>query len=256
MSKFAGSAIAQGQYVGRIDRWSQWRPTSKKPVWLLLSGATDPPKQIGISKSRTRDAQGDRNGAFLAGVTRDLVNMEDVVGEMLFNTVKDLYLTKDEALQHITRVFEKCTDEKDEFKPMLYYTGHGEIGTGNWCFSDGAISIQEIFDMVPGGCYYPMIFSDTCYSGHWANFCLEKGISGFHCLAARPEYSTAFDTKGVYVLHSLINLKSKLLCLHYRGVQLEGGYCAKATHYYKRFVIIFKKAVELARALSRGTQRE
>ena len=91
---------------------------------------------------------------------------------------------------------------------MLYYTGHGEIGTGNWCFADGTISIQEIFDKVPGGCFYPMIFSDACYSGHWANFCLGKGISGFHCLAACPEYSAAVDTKGVYFFHALIIRKN------------------------------------------------
>ena len=166
MSTFAGSAIAQGPLVGRIDRWSEWRPTDKEPLWLLLSGATDPPGDIGISKRRTRDAQGDRNGAFLAGVTRDLVNMEDVVGTKLFNTVKDLYLTKDAALRHITKLFEICNQRHVKAHPMLYYTGHGEIGTGNWCFADGKISIQEIFDMVPEGFCYPMIFSDACYSGH------------------------------------------------------------------------------------------
>ena len=68
MTTFAGSAIAQGPCVGRIDRWSEWNPTSREPLWLLLSGATDPPNEIGISKRRTRDAQGDRNGVFLAGV--------------------------------------------------------------------------------------------------------------------------------------------------------------------------------------------
>ena len=87
MSNFAGSAIAQGPFVGRIDCWSEWRPTSEEPLWLLLSGATDPPKEIGISKRRTRDAQGDRNGTFIAGVTRDLVNMEDVVEQLCFNHV-------------------------------------------------------------------------------------------------------------------------------------------------------------------------
>ena len=56
MSQFAGSTIAQGPCVGRIDFWSQWRPTSEEPLRLLLSGATDPPKEIGISKRRTRDA--------------------------------------------------------------------------------------------------------------------------------------------------------------------------------------------------------
>lgn len=80
----AGSAIKQGPNVGRIDRWSEWRPTPVEPLWLLLSGATDPPKGIGISKRRTRDVLGDRSGAFLAGVTRDLVNVEDVVGAKLF----------------------------------------------------------------------------------------------------------------------------------------------------------------------------
>ena len=95
MPLFAGSAIAQGPYVGRIDCWSEWKPTSEEPLWLLLSGATDPPKEIKISKRRARDVRGDGNGAFLAGVSRDLVNMEDVVGTKLFNTVKYFYLPKD-----------------------------------------------------------------------------------------------------------------------------------------------------------------
>ena len=80
---------------------------------------------------------------------------------------------------------------------MLYYTGHGEKGTGNWCFKDGKISIKTILDILPEGTLPPMIFSDTCYSGHWANFCLEKNIVGFHCLAACPEYSKAVDTGGL-----------------------------------------------------------
>ena len=137
---------------------------------------------------RTKMAQ------FLKGVTYDLLNMEKAVGSKLFNTVKDLYLTKSEALAKIGNIFEACKSKK--FKPLLYYTGHGEIGTGNWCFHDGTISIQEIFDMLPGGVYYPMIFSDACYSGHWANFCINKGMPGFDCLAACPEYKKAFDTAG------------------------------------------------------------
>ena len=86
MSTLAGSAIAQGVHVGRIDQWSLWRPTDKEPLWLLLSGATDPPRDIGISKRRTRDAQGDRSGTFLAGVILDLGNMEKAVGTKLFRS--------------------------------------------------------------------------------------------------------------------------------------------------------------------------
>jgi len=195
MSNFAGSAIAQGPNVGRIDRWLEWKPTSIKPRWLLLSGASDPPGGINISDRRSRDAPGVRSGTFLSGVTHDLANMEAAVGINLFNTVKDLYLTKSSAFCQIQRLFDIC--KRDGVQPILYYTGHGEIGTGNWCFADGTISIQEILDMLPEETYNPMIFSDACYSGHWSNFCLEKNIAGFQCLAACPEYSKAIDTKGV-----------------------------------------------------------
>ena len=193
----AGSAIAQGPDVGRLDRWSEWKPTSIETKWLLLSGASNPPRDITISDRRTRDTPGTRGGTFLSGVAHDLANMEEEVGIYLFNTVKDLYLTKSTACDHIRSLFKAC--RRDRVKPILYYTGHGEIGTGNWCFSDGTISIQEILDMLgTGGIYYPMIFSDACYSGHWANFCLQrKSFPGFHCLAACPEYSKAIDTKGL-----------------------------------------------------------
>ena len=60
--------------------------------------------------------------------------------------------------------------------------------------------LTNMQDTVPGGCCYPMIFSHACYSGHWANFCVRKGIGGFHCVAACPEYSAAFDTKNEKIM--------------------------------------------------------
>ena len=166
----------------------------------MLSGATNPPKGIEISKRRPRDAPGDANGAFLSGVSRDLVNMQELISAELYNIVQDLYLTKSKALEHISKLFAICKDEKAH--PMLYYTGHGEIGTGNWCFADGKISINEILKQLPEDCFYPMIFSDACYSGHWANFCLNKKIEGFECLSACPDYSTAFDTGGALIIYN------------------------------------------------------
>ncbi|KAJ7389049.1 hypothetical protein OS493_033908 [Desmophyllum pertusum] len=124
----AGSSIAQGPNVGRIDRWSQWNPTPDEPLWLLLAGATDPPRNINISERRTRDVPGVKSGTFLSGITRDLVNMEDAVGNKLSNTVRDLRLTKSAAFVHITELFDSCLN--NNCKPMLFYTGHGEIGTG------------------------------------------------------------------------------------------------------------------------------
>ena len=193
---YAGSAIKQGRYVGRVDCWSDWNPIGNrvKPRWLLLSGASDPPETTVISKRRPRSALGDKSGAFLDGLTHDLTNMEKAVRPWLHNTVRALDLTKSDAINKIRKLFDDC--KQNGAKPMLYYTGHGEVGTGNWCFHDGTISIQEILDMVPEGERYPMIFSDACYSGHWANFCLNKKIKGFRCLAACPDYSAAIDTKG------------------------------------------------------------
>ena len=40
--------------------------------------------------------------------------------------------------KRLKKFFEWC--KKNEYKPALYYTGHGEVGTGDWCFSDGTVS--------------------------------------------------------------------------------------------------------------------
>ena len=111
-----------------------------------MAGATDPPCET--STRRTRNAE--RGGSFLRGVTNDLATMEasEVVKKSLHNAVRDYYLEKDEARTKIKKFFSIC--KRDECKPILYNTGHGQTGTGNWCFSDGTLSIQEIEEDVPG----------------------------------------------------------------------------------------------------------
>ena len=56
---------------------------------------------------------------------------------------------------------------------VLIYLGHSEEGTGNWCFKDGTISFQEIFDLYrrhhPGKLL--SIIPDCCYSGNWVREC-------------------------------------------------------------------------------------
>ena len=51
--------------------------------------------------------------------------------------------------------------------------GHSERGTGNWCFTDGTISFQEIFNLYRKYCAGKLlsITSDCCYSGHWVREC-------------------------------------------------------------------------------------
>ena len=198
----AGSAIAQN--AGLISTLETWMPKriislepGLNPKWLLLAGANNPPKDVSISDRRTRGAVGDKNGTFLGGVTKDLANMEDAIGSKLYNTIKDLYMTKGDALNHISKFFKHC--QAGRFKPMMYYTGHGQVGTGNWCFNDGTISVDEILGLIPNGpgWSYPTFFCDTCYSGNWANLCLTKLLPDLHCLSACPEYTTAIDNPGM-----------------------------------------------------------
>jgi len=156
-----------------------------------------PPSDINISNTRKRDDRGDKNGSFLHGITRDLVNMEEKIlkeGGTFDNSIKNLYLKKSSALREIKDHFNRC--KKKGQKPAVYYTGHGEIGSGNWCFHDGKITIQEIADLLPGKLKFPVLVTDCCYSGHWANYCLGLKKKGFDCFAACPEYLQAIDIQG------------------------------------------------------------
>ena len=197
---FAGSAIKQN--VGDLTKWDQWKPSNNHNFgWILIAGATNPPNYISTSQRRSKD---DKGGAFLFGTKYDMQIMEDFVKKEelgnLHNTLRILDMEKQEVIKRIRKFFDWCN--VNEYKPVIYYTGHGEVGTGDWCFSDGTLSIKEIEDLLPGGTYFPLIIADCCYSGHWANYCLERNeseekqkqrIIKFHCLSACPEYSTAKD---------------------------------------------------------------
>ena len=43
---------------------------------------------------------------------------------------------------------------------MYCYKGHGQAGTGNWCFKDGTLNIKDIERLVGG--QYPLIIADCC----------------------------------------------------------------------------------------------
>ena len=58
METFAGSTIAQKVTFENIT------PSNANWLWLLLSGATDPPSEIVITTRRKRYVQGEKNGLF------------------------------------------------------------------------------------------------------------------------------------------------------------------------------------------------
>lgn len=55
----------------------------------------------------------------------------------------------------------------------IYYTGNSQKDTGNWCFSDGIITFQEIFELYKS--YFLgkrlSIICDCSYSGNWVHHC-------------------------------------------------------------------------------------
>ena len=124
----AGSAIAQN--VGKLSNFDSWRPNgSVETKWLLLAGANDPPCKT--SDRRSRDA--DKGGSFLDGVDNDLVTMKSspVVKQGLRNILRDFDLEKEEVRKKIKKFFFFC--KQHESQPVLYYTGHGQVGLKVMC---------------------------------------------------------------------------------------------------------------------------
>ena len=64
---------------------------------------------------------------------------------------------------------------------VLRYLGNSEKGTGNWCFKDGTISFQEIFDIYRRTCTDKLliIHSDCSYSGQWVRECA-RALDSLH----------------------------------------------------------------------------
>ena len=60
-----------------------------------------------------------------------------VVKKDLYNSVRNMKMSKKMALIEVTDFIRHCIDTGTY--PVIYYTGHGERGTGNWCFIDGIL---------------------------------------------------------------------------------------------------------------------
>ena len=63
----------------------------------------------------------------------------------------------------------------------LTYLGHSEEDTGDWCFKDGTISFQEIFNLYRKNCTnkYLSIKTDCSHSGQWVRECA-KTLDNLH----------------------------------------------------------------------------
>ena len=59
---------------------------------------------------------------------------------------------------------------------LIWYTGHGEKATGNWCFKDGVISFEDLFALYMDHFRGKLLtlVCDCSYSGSWVEQCAKK----------------------------------------------------------------------------------
>jgi hypothetical protein len=76
-------------------------------------------------------------------------------------------VSKEVAVDKIRKALDLATTWRSSL--VLYYTGHGEEGTGNWCFKDGAtLSLSELSSLIAEARVRTFIISDCPFSGLWA----------------------------------------------------------------------------------------
>ena len=135
---------------------------------LMIAGTTEHAKSTKFT-DKTRD-----NGSYLGGIECDINNVAQYYknkSQTVFNVVRNMKnLSKYTVLKEIEGYYKWLM--KKEFgkrHACLYYTGHGGTNTGNWCFKDGTVSLDEILETVkPYKLYALSIYSDCCYAGNWA----------------------------------------------------------------------------------------
>ena len=95
--------------------------------------------------------------------------------------------SKDYYLEKMKNFFNNCKCEKGNknmclyiiltlyisYLAIIFYTGHGETNTGNWCFKDGIITFQDILKLYEDNFKGKLltINSDCSYSGNWIKDC-------------------------------------------------------------------------------------
>ena len=134
-------SIGIGIYI-MITTISSTSGGSSRPEFatILIAGCTNPPEQV---KAVTKSSD---CGSYLQGTQRDMAYMEDIVkkrpdpyGE-LFDSLRMMNsLEKGTVLKRISECAQRPTRCM-----YIYYTGHGQSDTGNWCFADGEVTLKQV----------------------------------------------------------------------------------------------------------------
>ena len=108
---------------------------------------------------------------------------------------------------------------------VVHYIGHGKKMTGDWCFSDGFITLRQLLDLYMSNTRFRgrvlSIVSDCSYSGSWVKECMEfmdeQGVGP--CGHAAKEkgiliqvltscLSNEIPTDFVFAVHTFVNDKN------------------------------------------------
>lgn len=124
------------------------------------------------------------------------------------------------------------------YTALIWYTGHGEKMTGNWCFKDGIISFEDIYNLYQKHFNGRMltIVSDCCYSGQWTLMFAEKldslkvGACGHKAneagivlkvFAACMPNETAFDTIYAKKCVSITPSNNNLMMFFFNEIKIN-----------------------------------
>ena len=82
---------------------------------------------------------------------------------------------KERSRKYYLQAIEEFINNCDQSGAYIWFIGHSEEGTGNWCFKDGTISFRDIYDIYKGNQQKKLlaIISDCCYSGNFIHQCAE-----------------------------------------------------------------------------------
>eukprot|EP01084_Bolivina_argentea_P148119 259027_1 len=183
------------------EKWSvEWQLKHQESYWLLIAGTS---KSASFIKTADKIRKG--GGSYLNGVTKDIANVESS-HKTIQNVVRDMqYLKKSTVLNRIGRCVKEANKARKICRLWIYYTGHGQTNTGNWCFADGVVTLREVITTVRAlSDVRLLIVCDCCYSGNWCeNLAEYKGkYNEIVIKAATWPGKLAVDTKngGKYTL--------------------------------------------------------
>lgn len=154
------------------------QPQTPEGYWLLIAGTSD-----SKGTKYTDKISDDNNCNFVEGVSADLANIEATIKEYaqsgwapwalhnIVNNTKDT--SKADVIDTIKECAQECKKQAKGREVVIYYTGHGETNTGNWCFADGVVTLSDVYNAVLS--VYPKVdtvnlMCDCNYSGNW---CME-----------------------------------------------------------------------------------